>query len=115
MKDWELKEFDVLSIQRKASLMTAEILKIEEPELLDNLELASLIKARDENIYKALFNFSNSYWNLLFYCKGISSHGRVNELSSMDKERLEKHIIEKNEAKRFFLNEIKKISLAVKG
>ncbi|HXA00968.1 MAG TPA: hypothetical protein VNW99_03210 [Cytophagaceae bacterium] len=109
MKEWELKEFDVLSIQRKASLMTAEALKIEAPELLDNLELGSIIKAKDENIYKALFDFSNSYWNLLFYCKGISSHGRVNELRPIDKEKLEKHISEKNEAKQLFLNELKRI------
>jgi hypothetical protein len=108
MKAWELKEFDVLSIQRKASLMAAEFLKIENPELLDNLELGPAIKSKDESIYKALLDFSNAYWNLLFYCKGISSHGRINELGANDKAKLEKHILEKNEARRLFLEAIKK-------
>jgi hypothetical protein len=110
MKEWEIKEFDVLSIQREASLMAAKKLNVDNYYLMDNIELSVAIGSQDQNIYKALINFTDSYWSLLFYCKGISSSGRRTELSSIEKDKVDKHIADKNQSKHLFLEALNKYS-----
>jgi hypothetical protein len=104
----EIKEFDILSIQRKAAVITAKILKIDYCDLMDYSELHDMIKERDENLFNKLNDFSNAYWNYYYYVKGINSMGKNYQINEKEQAILNTHLKEKDDSRSILLMEIEK-------
>jgi hypothetical protein len=109
MKAYEIKEFDVLHVQRKAALKTAKLLKVEYCELMDYLELQNIIKEKDAELYKMLMDFSAAYWNYYYYCaNAINGNANGNKIDAKEVEVLKDHIKQKDEFRATLIIEIKK-------
>jgi hypothetical protein len=108
MKAFEIKEFDILHVQRAAAVKTAKLLKIEYCELMDYLELQGMIKEKDEGLYKMLMDFTTAYWNYYFCVNSINSVAMGNKIEPKDADLLKEHIKQKNELRTALMIEIKK-------
>jgi hypothetical protein len=106
MNIWELKESDIIYVQREAILKAASCFDIPDPELRDNVELLNLIQEKDLTIFSRLENFYTAYWNYYYFIKVLAPHGKRDGLSDTEKEKLSTYIHEKEEAKRLLLDRI---------
>ena len=104
MKIWELKEFDVLEIQREAILKAANCFDISYPELRDNVELGNMLNQRDPELARLLTDFLSAYWNYFYFSKSINAHDRGYEMTGAEKDKLAEFIGDK-ETKREWLLE----------
>jgi hypothetical protein len=106
MNIWELKESDVLNVQREAIQKAASYFEISNPELRDNVELLNLIEDKDPNLFKLLENFCTAYWNYYYFIKVLAPYGKRNGMSDQEKEKLSDYTREKEEAKKLFLGRL---------
>src|SRR4051812_15675249 len=108
MKVHEIKEFDILYIQRKAAVKLAKHLKVEYCDLMDYVELQKKIKDKDEDLYTMLMDFSSAYWNYYYFSKSLSEQTKDAKIEGKDSEMLKEHIKEKDEKRTILMIEIKK-------
>jgi hypothetical protein len=107
MNIWELKESDILYVQREAILQAAACLDISNPGLRDNVELLNLIQERDDSLFKVLESFYTAYWNYYYFIRVLAPHGKRDGMSDPEKEKLSDYTNEKEEAKRLLLERLK--------
>jgi hypothetical protein len=106
MNIWELKESDIMYVQREAILRAASCFNIPDAGLRDNIELLNLIKQNDGGLFKALENFYTAYWNYYYFIKVLAPHGKPNGMSDSEKDKLTDYSHEKEEAKKILLERL---------
>jgi hypothetical protein len=111
MNIWELKESDIIYVQREAILRVAASLDISDPGLRDNVELLNLIQERDSSLFNSLANFYTTYWNYYYFIKVLAPHGKRNGMTDSEKEKLRDYSHEKEEAKRLLLEKLKEAKM----
>jgi hypothetical protein len=100
MKIWELREYDILEIQREAILQAANCVGITHPELKDNVELKNILNQKDPALADLLTNFLSTYWNFFYFSKAITAHGKSYEMTSAEKDKLAEFIRDKGDKRR---------------
>jgi hypothetical protein len=111
MNIWELKESDVLYVQREAILQSASCFDISNPELMDNIELLNLIQEGDAGLFALLENFCTTYWNYYYFIHLLAPYEKRNGLSDLEKEKLSDYTHEKEESKRILLERLQEMKM----
>src|SRR4051812_20870922 len=106
MNIWELKESDIIYVQREAILRAASCIAISDPDLRDNVELLNFIQEKDNHLFQVLESFYTAYWNYYYFIKVLAPYGKRNGLSDLEKEKLSTYTHEKEEAKRLLLEKL---------
>jgi hypothetical protein len=106
MKIWELKEYDILDIQREAILQAANCLDISHPELRDNSELRSMLTNKDPELAELLTNFLSAYWNFYYFSKAISEHGKNYEMTGAERDKFAEFIRDKDDKREMLLERL---------
>src|SRR4051794_21218933 len=99
MKAYEIKEFDVLHVQRKAAIKTAKFLKVEYCDLMDYGELQKIIKDKDEALYELLVDFCTAYWNYYYYINTLNTQLQGNKMETREVDLLKDHIKQKDDCR----------------
>jgi hypothetical protein len=108
MKAYEIKEFDVQHVQRKAALKTAKLLKIEYCDLMDFQELQSSIKEKDGDLFNMLNDFCSAYLNYYYFANTLNINTKGSKIDAKEAEVLKEHIRQKDELRAALVIEIKK-------
>ena len=111
MNVWELKESDVLYVQRGAILKAASCFDISNPELMDNIELLNIIQEADPGLFNLLENFCTTYWNYYYFIKVLAPYEKRNGLSESEKEKLSDYMHEKEESKKALLERLQEMKM----
>jgi hypothetical protein len=108
MKTQEIKEFDVLHVQRKAAIKTAKVLKVEYCDFMDYPELQKSIKEKDEDLYNLMMEFSSAYWKYYYFSNSLNEQSKGIKIDPHNSAILKEHIREKDETRMAWVIEIKK-------
>jgi len=112
MKISELKEkVNNMLDKRSVVVVAAKTLHIPFPELMDNNELLQLIKDKNASLHQLLVGFWTHYMNYYYCAKNIIENGKNNELSNYELDKLNQHLLAKEESRSQLIEELKKIKL----
>ena len=100
MKLNELREHDVLEIQREDMIEAALALELAYPRFRDNLELYAIIKETDLELYNSLKNFCTVYMNYFYFVKNLKT--TKEHLSEIELNRYNQYIENRDEARKKF-------------
>ncbi|HXA02893.1 MAG TPA: hypothetical protein VNW99_12940 [Cytophagaceae bacterium] len=100
MKLNELREHDVLEIQREALIEAALAVQTAYPRFRDNLELYAIINEKDPEMHSALKDFCAVYMNYFYFAKNLKN--TKEHLSEIESTRYNQYIEKKDEARMKF-------------